>query len=153
MNMCKDKSLLNSRAKIKGEEMGNEILSRCGYRCDLCLAYKPNIDKEDRREILQKGWLEIYGIYMEIKDIVCEGCVSCEFPKLIDFQCPVRSCVLTKKLDNCASCDRYSCKKLDSRMVDKKELEIKLRRVFSDEEYNLFIRPYESKKRLDKLIK
>ena len=31
----------------------DEILSRCGYRCDLCLAYRPNVEANPagRREL------------------------------------------------------------------------------------------------------
>ena len=29
--------------------MGNKIFSKCGMRCDLCLIYRPNVEKEDRR--------------------------------------------------------------------------------------------------------
>ena len=25
------------------------VLSKCGMRCDLCLVYRPNVEKEDRR--------------------------------------------------------------------------------------------------------
>jgi hypothetical protein len=24
----------------------DEVLARCGYRCDLCLAYRPNVEAE-----------------------------------------------------------------------------------------------------------
>jgi hypothetical protein len=33
-----------------------EILSRCGYRCDLCLAYRPNVEANpSNREIVSDG--------------------------------------------------------------------------------------------------
>lgn len=35
--------------------MVKEILTRCGYRCDQCLGYKDNIQKEDKRELLFKN--------------------------------------------------------------------------------------------------
>ena len=27
----------------------SNIFSKCGMRCDLCLIYRPNVEKEDRR--------------------------------------------------------------------------------------------------------
>ena len=38
--------------------MGKEILSRCGFRCDLCLAYKKDIGKNDQGQILSDGWFK-----------------------------------------------------------------------------------------------
>lgn len=32
--------------------MNNEIITKCGYRCDLCLAYTPNVEANDRRQLL-----------------------------------------------------------------------------------------------------
>ena len=26
-----------------------EVYARCGMRCDLCLIYRPNVEREDRR--------------------------------------------------------------------------------------------------------
>ena len=34
----------------------SEILSRCGYRCDLCLAYQPNIQAHLKRQLISDGW-------------------------------------------------------------------------------------------------
>jgi hypothetical protein len=36
--------------------MGTEVLTRCAYRCDLCHAYKNNIEKDDQRQLLSDGW-------------------------------------------------------------------------------------------------
>ncbi len=38
------------------------ILTRCGYRCDLCLAYRPNIETNpENRQILSDGWHKCFG--------------------------------------------------------------------------------------------
>jgi len=38
------------------------IITRCGYRCDLCLAYKPNIEAHpENRQILSDGWYKYFG--------------------------------------------------------------------------------------------
>jgi hypothetical protein len=47
--------------------------------------------------------------------IIYDGCVSCENPQLIDNKCPVRPCVIEKKIDNCAYCSEYICEKLKMR--------------------------------------
>ena len=47
-----------------------EILSRCGYRCDLCLAYRPHIEAypEDRQR-LSDGWFKYFGFRIPPEEI------------------------------------------------------------------------------------
>ena len=129
--------------------MKKEILTKCGYRCDLCLAFKPNVDKQDRRKELSDGWFSLYGFRILPEDIICDGCVSSEDPRLIDSGCPVRPCVIKKEIENCGFCEDYVCDKLRQRIVSRSELEQELGRPLSEEEHSLFVRPYESKNRLD----
>lgn len=125
--------------------MTQEILTKCGYRCDLCLAYKENVEKQDQRAILSGGWYDIFGFRIEPENIFCEGCVSCESPILIDKNCPVRPCVISKNLETCAECEEYICDKLKGRIVEKRNFEEKLKRNLSGFEYDNFVHPYESK--------
>jgi hypothetical protein len=131
--------------------MNNEIITKCGYRCDLCLAYTPNVEANDQRQLFSDGWFEIYGFSIVPDDIKCEGCISSESPELIDKNCPVRPCVINKKIDNCSSCAEYICEKLSQRIVIRSEIEKKMNRKLTYNEYKLFIEPYESKAILDKL--
>lgn len=128
--------------------MGNVVLSKCGYRCDLCLAYGPNIEKEDRRRELSDGWFSIYGFRIEPEDIWCDGCVSSQSPKLIDNNCPVRPCVIERNLDNCAHCPDFVCEKHKQRGVDRADLERQLSRQIDEYEYQRFVRPYEAERRM-----
>ena len=66
---------------------------------------------------------------------------------------PGRHCVTGKGFDNCGSCMDFVCDKLKSRIVERRELEKKLNRELTDKEYELFVRPYESKARLQKIRK
>ncbi len=133
--------------------MENVILSKCGYRCDLCLAYLPNIEKNDRRKELSDGWFSIYGLRMEPESISCEGCVSSESPNLIDKNCPVRPCVVSKSIENCAYCDEFVCEKHTQRGVSREDIENKLNRKLDESEYELFVKPYESEERLNRIRK
>jgi len=50
-------------------------LSLCGFRCDLCLAYKPNIEAvPENRQVLSDGWHEYFGFRLSPEAIYCEGC-------------------------------------------------------------------------------
>ncbi|MBN2084188.1 MAG: DUF3795 domain-containing protein [Anaerolineales bacterium] len=127
------------------------VLTRCGYRCDLCLAYKPNIENDpSNRSKLSDGWFNYFGFRIPEEGIYCEGCRE-EDPKLIDPGCPVRPCVIAKGLDNCSECGEYICPKLKERIVALPELEAKTGMEISEQDYRSFIRPYENLARLEEL--
>lgn len=127
------------------------ILSRCGYRCDLCLAYRPNAeDKPENRQALSDGWHKYFGFRIPAERVICDGCMS-QNPRLLDTACPVRPCVLEKGLANCAECPDYVCGKLKERIVVYEELAAKQAGPIPEEDRERFIKPYENKERLDKL--
>ncbi|MGA3287461.1 MAG: DUF3795 domain-containing protein [Bacteroidota bacterium] len=127
------------------------ILTRCGYRCDLCLAYKPNVENNpSNQQKLSDGWYKYFGFRLQPEDICCDGCMSND-PKLIDRNCPVRPCVIEKGLDNCSQCEQYACEKLTERLVVYEEVKNKINAEISEDDYHCFIRPYENKQRLDAL--
>lgn len=125
------------------------ILTRCGYRCDLCLAYKPNVDKEPlNQQKLSDGWFTYFGFRIDPPNIICDGCMA-ENPKLIDQNCPVRACVIEKGLESCASCDQYVCDTLKERIVLYEDVKNRVGREIPQDDYVCFIQPYENKRRLD----
>lgn len=125
------------------------ILTRCGYRCDLCLAYKPNVEANPaNRQILSDGWYKYFGFRLSPEAIYCDGCMA-EKPELIDQSCPVRPCVIDKGLENCAQCEQYICAKLTDRLVVYEEVQQRVGAEIPKQDYLLFIRPYENKRRLD----
>ena len=127
----------------------NEILTRCGYRCDLCLAYRPNVEQNPaNRQILSDGWFKYFGFRLPPEEICCDGCLADE-PHLIDSGCPVRPCVLENRLDNCAQCEEYVCERLVERLVTRDEIEHRLGGEIPPLDYQRFIRPYENRRRLE----
>ena len=128
------------------------ILTRCGYRCDLCLAYRPNVENNpSNRQKLSDGWFKYFGFRIPPEKISCDGCMS-DDPRLIDNACPVRPCVMEKGLNNCSECENYICDKLKERLVIYKEIKDRLNHVIPEDDYSCFIRPYENKKRLQEII-
>lgn len=127
---------------------GPPILTRCGYRCDLCLAYKENIKSFEDRERISDGWFKHFGFRISPENIKCDGCLTPdeENPHLNDDSCPVRKCVLEKGFENCSRCEDYICEKLESRMVDRSDFG-----SISEKDYRCFVKPYESRERLEKL--
>ncbi|MGB7539698.1 MAG: DUF3795 domain-containing protein [Anaerolineales bacterium] len=127
------------------------ILTRCGNRCDLCLAYKPNVESHpELRPALSDGWFRYFGFRTPPEEIYCEGCME-PHPRLLDTECPVRPCVLEKKLENCSECDQYVCDRLRQRLVVLEELKKKIGAEIPAEDYRRFIHPYENFIRLEEL--
>jgi len=133
--------------------MPGEILARCGCRCDLCLACRENVEKEDRRKLLSDGWYKYFGFRIEPEDIVvCDGCLSddCLKNQLLDTECPVRPCVIEKGYENCSQCVEFMCEKFKQRLADYEGLK-KYHGDIPQADYELFIRPYENGKRISEL--
>jgi hypothetical protein len=127
------------------------ILTRCGYRCDLCLAYKPNVTQNPSNQTkLSDGWFNYYGFRLPASEISCDGCMA-DNPKLIDQSCPVRPCAIEKGLDNCAQCEQYVCEKLKERLVVFEQVKQRIGADIPEDDYICFIKPYENKRRLDSL--
>ena len=125
------------------------ILTRCGYRCDLCLAYRPNVEANPaNRQVLSDGWFKYFGFRIPPQEIVCDGCLSPD-PRLIDSACPVRPCVIERGLDNCASCGEYGCARLEERRVTFEGIQAAASDQIPPEDYQRFIRPYENHRRLE----
>ena len=130
--------------------MAQEILTRCGYRCDLCHAYKENILKDDKREMLRAGWRRIFGINLKLEEIYCEGCISsnCDDIKLIDSGCKVRPCVINKGYENCSQCEEFICEILEKIIVKYDDLINNSEKKISRSDRKNFIKPYENYNRL-----
>jgi hypothetical protein len=125
------------------------ILTRCGYRCDLCLAFKSNVEKEpSNQQKLSDGWFSYFGFRIEPANIICDGCMA-DHPRLIDQGCLIRPCVIDKGLNNCASCEEYACEKITERIVVYEEVKSRVVRYIPADDYICFIQPYENKRRLD----
>lgn len=129
------------------------ILTRCGYRCDLCLAYRPNVERNPaNQQVLSDGWFTYFGFRIPPEKIVCDGCLSTSADaSLLDAGCPVRPCVIARGLDNCAACPEYGCEKLQQRRVVYEEIRERMDAEIPDADRQRFILPYENIVRLDAL--
>jgi len=128
----------------------------CGYRCDLCKAFAPNVKKNDQREKLLQMWNKYYGGFddWKIEDVYCDGC-RCDKPnaKRIDMGCPVRKCVVEKGLNHCGDCEDYPCAIFDQRGgLTFDEAKSKLGDEFDASEYEEYLRAFDNKTRLAEYI-
>lgn len=129
------------------------IVGRCGYRCDLCPAYKDNIRGRQHRQWVSDGWFKFFGFRIPPDEISCDGCWAEDStnPKRIDTDCPVRPCVIEKGLDSCAQCSEYVCDRLRERLVDGKKVLERAQGPVPQAERDAFVRPYDNVRRLDRM--
>ena len=127
------------------------ILSRCGYRCDQCLAYRPNVEANpSNQQALSDGWHKYFSFRIPAEKIICDGCMA-QNPYLLDKACPVRPCIIERGFANCAECSDYICSKLAKRLVVYEEVAARYGHAIPEEDRRRFIAPYENRKRLDGL--
>lgn len=130
--------------------MPHKIVTRCGNRCDLCLIYKNNIDKEGSRKLLYRELCNQHGLVVEQGNPICYGCLEQMEAFILDPHCPIRKCVIDHGLENCAQCDDFICKKLESRLVSLSRIENKYGKV-SSKSYRIYVKAFENEKRLKEL--
>lgn len=135
------------------ESTSTQAYARCGYHCSECPAYKENIKSPADQQRVSDGWFKYYGFRIPPEEIRCDGCLTadCDNPKLIDKGCPVRPCVLSRSIDNCGHCPDYSCKNIETRMIDFQSLTAKFPNGIPDEDYRNFLKPYENRKVLEQI--
>lgn len=128
-----------------------QILSLCGMRCDLCMAYRPNIEHHsENRQILSDGWYKYFGFRIPPEELGCGGCFPDEKPTL-DSECKVKPCVTVLGLKSCADCDAYICEKLSKILVTFEAMQEKFDKPIPEVDRQRFILPYENAARLAKL--
>jgi hypothetical protein len=129
------------------------ILSLCGMRCDLCLAYQPNLDAHpENAQLISDGWETYFGFRIPPEDIHCDGCFTTGNATL-DSGCDVHPCVIERGLENCAGCEAYVCEKLEGRLTRFEAIQAKFDSPIPEEDRRLFIFPYENADRLEAIRK
>lgn len=88
-------------------------------------------------------------------------CATCQTPdaeipkktKLPNRKCLIRQCVDKTGVENCAYCSRFPCDTLNStaNLWTRKNIEKKLGRAISEEEYREFVEPFEGVSRLNSI--
>jgi len=127
------------------------ILSHCGFRCDLCLAYRPNVESDPSvRQLLSDGWHTYFEFRIPPEQILCEGCTAA-MAQPLDSACPVRPCAIERGHDTCAACPDYICPRLEERLVDFEPIAARIGRPIPEEDRRRFIAPYENRARLERL--
>ena len=133
-----------------------DIIARCGFKCNLCLIYRDNLKKDERnRQKFRDGLEKYYGDKLTLEECYCDGCMTPDSanPVRISKDCTVRPCAIEKGLENCAYCEEYPCENLERKFVDYRKVKKRFGGPLPEEDYKVFVMPYESRKVLDKIRK
>lgn len=134
--------------------MSDKVFSKCGMRCDLCLIYRPNVEKNDRREEVCKVYRKMHpGYDPDPKTIICDGC-SCEKEEtvLLDPSCKARKCVIDKGYTHCGYCEKYPCDSFPAEPTHEELVQIiEVEKRWTWEEEKL-LEAYNCKKNMDEFI-
>ncbi len=128
-----------------------EILGLCGFRCDLCQFYSKNIKGQKDKERVSKEFSRIFGYNIKPSDVECVGCRN--EGKHADVNCPVRPCAMKKSVENCAYCQDFICDRLKERMNFIEDFLQKNKKPIPKEDFDKFVEPYKSRKRLEAIRK
>ncbi|MCJ7543129.1 MAG: DUF3795 domain-containing protein [Phycisphaerae bacterium] len=124
----------------------SELRSCCGFRCDLCPAYRENVTGPEHQRRIAEGWRTLYDIKgVGPDDVYCDGCRDMRpEARRVDVRCKVRPCVLGRGLAHCGQCPDYPCATMKHLPQTRGQVEQWTGRALSDQEYRLFVHPYES---------
>jgi hypothetical protein len=132
-----------------GRSNMRQVLSYCGYRCDRCPAYRENLKSPEGRRKVSEAWAKYYDYRVEPAQVDCDGCP--EASEAPNPNCKIRPCAIEKGLPNCAHCSDFICEKLMKQMDAIKPIAERNAQTMPPEDYERYIRPYESEERLRKL--
>lgn len=92
-----------------------KLIAACGLDCGKCEARKATLVNDDSlKEKIAKEWTELNNVLITKEMINCLGCLE-EGVKtpFCESLCPIRKCVISKKIMNCGKCDDLNrCEKI-----------------------------------------
>ncbi len=133
-----------------------KLVSKCGIDCSSCPwgPYPRKSMTAQEFERYRNAAKEVLG-YMPIKT----PCVACQTPdeeipkgsKLPNRKCLIRQCVDKTGVENCAYCLRFPCDTLKATagLWNRKNIEEKHGSPISEQEYRVFVEPFEGIDRLE----
>jgi hypothetical protein len=125
-----------------------QIISKCGYRCDLCPAYEVNLKSEADKQRMSDAWKKYCGFQVPPEQIQsCPGCLVSG----ADPTCTVRPCAIEKNVENCAHCEQFTCDKLKPKINFVEENVKEDLSNIPEDDFNLFIKPFISREYLHKI--
>jgi len=107
----------------------NRFIACCGLNCEACEARLATINNDDAlRAKIAKLWSELNGVEITPEMINCEGCrIDGAKTPYCETLCPIRQCVLGKKLGTCGDCAEIrTCEKAGMILGNNEEARLNL---------------------------
>ena len=106
---------------------------------------------ERNRQVFGDGLERYDGDKLTLEECYCDGCMAEDSgnPALITKDCRVRSCVISRGLQNCALCERYPCSDVQKKFVERRKVEARFGGPMPEEDYRLFVMPNEGRQALE----
>jgi len=88
--------------------MNGKLRAACGINCENCPAYIARINNDCAlREKTAHEWNKTYGANFTAEQINCVGCLVDGEHSGYCFACPIRACVIKRKLPHCYACSDF----------------------------------------------
>lgn len=144
------------------EQLLTENVSKCGMACNLC-PWSRVVGASMRGDEYETFCQRCKSVLGYRPSKVFSNCVSCrtpdeEIPKGARIplkNCLIRRCVTRTGIPNCAYCSRFPCDHVKIQGVEwsRERIEARRGRPVSEEEYRIFIEPFEGLRHLQTIRK
>ena len=132
-----------------------DLFSPCGFNCGHCPSYKDNLLTDEDRQRCSDGWYRYHGFRLGPDKLrLCDGCQSPddENSERYIINCNKRKCALFNGVETCAHCSAYPCKVFGlGSDLSREQVEARLGAQIPEEDYVMFVEPYEGTKHLDEI--
>ncbi len=130
-----------------------EIIARCGNRCDLCPLYQDNFSQADAPEINNLVY-RCHNAGKGPKPRYTPGCEGCLGDGYVAREgCEIRNCVNTHQFSTCADCERLFCDLLEADLAVVEGALRDRRMDMSQIDYQKYFRPFLIREKLTALRK
>lgn len=131
----------------------SEIVARCGFRCDQCMAFAGNNHSLEDRVKVASAWAKYFGLKISPDKIRCNGCWSEVHAggDLPEASCGIKGCVIERGMNTCADCFDYPCERIESRMDGIEEIILRFRDKLTHAEFDAFLAPYDARRTLEEI--
>ena len=121
-----------------------DIRACCGFHCSSCPSYKENAKTKSDRTRVSEGWQKLYGLAIPQEALCCDGCLEPDenHPHRIGGACPIRTCVLEKKIAHCGECSSFPCEGMEKHFQSVESVIPKAQKILTPIEYRDFVEPY-----------
>ncbi|NIM96138.1 MAG: DUF3795 domain-containing protein [Anaerolineales bacterium] len=132
----------------------DEFIAKCGINCANCPSFEANLLTDEDRVSCSKGFEIYHGFRIAPEKL--RACCGCQTPDDVSSErylnCVVRRCAIKTGVENCAYCSAYPCEAVPTVTASvntRAEIEAELGKPIPEEDYLVFIEPYEGLKHLD----